>query len=190
LQVVAVARDEQAHWFAVEISGVDDAHPGGPSTPLQAGLVHVDGGAILLGDVDAVGALDPQRSEDGLADVEVDARKLPTLVQQTEFDVPVLKYTLRGWRDLDMAEAERRVAELRRWRTEHQGRDIGIQVIPHSTQWLLNRRLEQSPWRSGAVDTADGGVLIFETSVGDGTFPVVVDQTPDRETVKLTARIA
>lgn len=150
------------------------------------GTVSVDGGAVLIGDLHALSELDPHRSVDGLADVEAYIRGQ----RPAEFPAPVLGADRFGWCDLDPEQADRRVAELVRWRAEHPETRVGIRREPHSAGWQMHRAIAASPWRAGVVDIAGGGVLIFMTGVGDGSFPLTVGRTRDLRTLAVAVEIA
>lgn len=152
----------------------------------QHGSVAVDGGAILIGDVHALSELDPHRSVDGLVDIEVRIRGPRPPVDPA----PVLGRDRFGWLGVEPEQADRHQAELLRWREAHPETRIGISREPHSPVWQMNQAIDASPWRAGVVEIAGGGVLIFETGVGDGSFPVTVGQARDLSGIALTVDIA
>lgn len=144
------------------------------------GQVAVDWARILVIDRDARRAWRHEDALDGLADVAFWGLEGPRLAADVGAPEFADEEGVFGWKDLPLAEAERRAAATDA-RREALGLRVPIDFRVHSDHWrgLEGMRATDGTTDSASYDVGGARVCLFGTRVGDGQFPVLVDRGAD-----------
>jgi hypothetical protein len=133
------------------------------------GYVAVDEARLLIADVDAVGAWEPEKSLDGLADYIFrgpDAAKLAKVMGVRRLD----KQTF-GWIDRPVEEAVQLGVTSEQTALEKQF-EVRGDFRPHSHQYLTMQQVRKSETESATLQVGGASVCQFMTTWGDGAFEV------------------
>ena len=174
----------EGRWERVRVS-VSDAPV---ATSAAAGTVAVDEARILVTDLDAVGAWDPESAPDGLADVAFWGRDGEVLAQQE--NAPRMEDGTFGWQNLPMDAAvplARRLFTLRETRDDLK---FALDFRPHTVEWHLLEQVRYGGTESGTVEFGGAKATMFMTTWGDGFFDVFRDLDRDGNLVAVRIELA
>ena len=163
----------EGRWQRVYVS-LSDA-PVASSVP--SGRVMVDEARILVTDLDAVGAWDPESVPDGRADIAFWGRD-GALVAEQESAPPTENGTF-GWKNLPMDAAIPLAKRLFALRESRDDLKFAVDFRPHTVEWELLEQVRYGGTESGTAEFGDARATMFMTTWGDGIFDVFRDL--DRE---------
>jgi hypothetical protein len=172
LPVVATVRDYGGvvgeRWERVEarVPGASAA------TGREVGAVGVDWARLIFADAHALGSWVHEDSLDGLADVAFwgrDANEAAAV-----FAAGRIPDGVHGWSDLPLLEAAQRTLDIERW-VGANDRRLVCDFRPHSHHYHVMAQVRAAERGFGAIDVGGARMLGFETTWGDGLFPVEVD---------------
>jgi hypothetical protein len=177
--------DWRHSWSSVALL----VRPGRPVTASEViGSVPVDCARLAFFDDRALGLWQHEEALDGLADVVFwggpDADELARAM-----DAPGIAGEGFGWTDLPVAEAARRadavhaLGDANRWR-------FACDLRPHSHHFQLLAQIRATETGSGTVLLDGTAACGFNTSWGDGRYPVICDRDGDGDVVSLRVALA
>jgi hypothetical protein len=122
-------------------------------------------------------------SLDGLADVAFWGRDAETVAYEMGAQRQVEGW---GWTNLPVEEAERRARHVRRLPEERELR-FAWDFRPHSHPHAMMEQIRQSEGKAGAgvLDLGAARLCMFETSWGDGAFPVIRDLDAEDNLIRI-----
>ncbi|MGE0707861.1 MAG: hypothetical protein AB7N76_12870 [Planctomycetota bacterium] len=154
-------------WEHVELR----LRPGAAACRLErAGFVAVDWSRILFGDLDALRSWNHDEPRDGLADCVFWGLHGEELARLTK--APALEGDTFGWLDQPVEVAVKRCVEVERLR-DRRGLRAACDFRPHSDHYAILGQIRATPTESGTVEVGGAEMCGFNTTWGDGFFPVL-----------------
>lgn len=135
----------------------------------EIGPVTVDKARLFFADLDAVGAWQHEEPLDGLADFLVWGRDA-ALAART-LNIPKLSDTEFGWVDEPVGDVARKGMAVEQ-EMGKRGWKMATDFRPHSHHFLLMKPLRETQTQSGRIEVGGATACGFNTSWGDGFFPV------------------
>jgi len=148
----------------------------------KVGFVGVDYARLMIGDVDALGVWEHERSFDGLSDYVFwgrDASEVATAVR-----APRLSQTEFGWVNVPEEVAQERGMAVQDYQ-EKRGLKLAGDYRPHSHHWQVMTQTRKSPTESATIKLAGSILCSFMTTWGDGVFDVYRDLNDIGELVQV-----
>ena len=168
-------------WVAVECGGgaaIAASDPLGEAT--------VDFARLLWIDRRGFAAWEHERSLDGKADFVFWGRDAEALA--AAIDAPAIDEGY-GWIDLDIVECITRGTRAEELKAAR-GWRLATDFRSHSHHYLALAQLRATPTASGTIDVGGAPACLFDTTWGDGVFPVFADRDAAGSLVRVRVQLA
>ena len=151
----------------------------------KLGEAGVDFARLICMDLGALDHWQHEDSLDGLADFVFWGRDASDLAKVIA--APRRKDGF-GWRNLPIAEAERKAIDAERRKAEHHWL-LATDLRPHSHHFHALAAARKSKHGAGTIEVGGAKVCLFFTSWGDGVFPIYLDRDHDERPVQIRVQL-
>jgi hypothetical protein len=166
-------------WELVEL----DVRPRSRVARREAiGPVTVDKARLFFADLHAVGGWEHDRPLDGQADFLIWGKDAPLAARA--LNIPKLSDDTFGWLNGEVGDVARKGMQVEQQK-EKRGWKMATDFRPHSHHYHLMKPLRETPTQSGCVEVNGATVCGFNTTWGDGFFPVWREVTVTGELVRV-----